>query len=149
MHALNNAIGFNLLEPAAMSRACDTFLEEMEFEGSPEDRGDHEIPGSGWYSEAVLATALRAEGNIYSLDVNDPIRHTTDNPARIFAPDTAGVVVNRTGAHWFAYKSVEGQIWCVDSMNEPRKVSYADYLQDLAQRKHKNAFAVVVLPEET
>ena len=149
MHALNNGIGYNLLEPAAMPRACDTFLTEMAFDGSPELREDHEVPGSGWYSEAVLATALRAEGNIYSLYVNDPIRHTTDNPARIFAPNTAGVVVNRTGAHWFAYKNVNGQIWCLDSLHEPRQVSYDDYLQDLAQRKHKNAFAVVILPEET
>ena len=64
MHALNNAIGYNLLDPAAMSRACDTFLAEMAFEGSAERRDDHEIPGSGWYSEAVMATASRAEGNI-------------------------------------------------------------------------------------
>ena len=147
MHALNNAIGYDLLDAEAMTRACDTFLAEMAHEGSHEDRADHEVPGSGWYSEAVLATALRAAMNIYSLDVNDPINHRSKNPARIFAPNTAGVVVNRAGCHWFAYKSLHGQIWCLDSMRAPTRVSYSDYLQALALPQHANAFAVVVLPD--
>ena len=108
---------------------CPDWLREIEEYASPKvlralvgnkiDRDDHEIPGSGWYSEAVMATALRAEGNIYSVYVNDPVRHSTDNPTRIFAPDTAGVVVNRAGVHWFAYKHVDGAIWCLDSVREP------------------------------
>ena len=147
MHALNNAIGYDLLDAEAMTRACDTFLAEMAHEGSHEGRDDHEVPGSGWYSEAVLATALRAAMNIYSLDVNDPINHRSENPARIFAPDTAGVVVNKAGWHWFAYKSIDDQIWCLDSMHKPTPLSYNEYLQALALPEHRNAFAVVVLPD--
>ena len=147
MHALNNAIGFELLDAWAMSRACDIFLEEMAHEGSHEDRADHEVPGSGWYSEAVLATALRAAGNLFSLDVNDPINHRSENPSRILAPETLGVVVNKAGWHWFAYKNENGQIWRLDSLSQPTPLSYDEYLQDLALPDHRNAFALVALPD--
>ena len=39
----------------------------------------------------------------------------------------------QSGVHWFAHKHVDGHIWCLDSLREPRQVSYNDYRQSLAQ----------------
>ena len=144
MHALNNAIGESVLTPALMPRACGVFLFEMEVEGNPEQRRDHEIPASGWYSEAVLATVLRVHANIYSLDLDNPIQPQQPSALRIFAPDTLGVVVNRGNVHWFAYKSINGEIWVLDSMKDPHTVTFDGYKDAL--RTYTGAFAVVRLP---
>ena len=116
----------------------------METEGNPEVRTDHEIPTFGWYSEAVLATALRAHGNIYSLDLDNPIQHHQESALRIYEHDTLGIVANRANAQWFAYKHVNGEIWLLDSMVAPHTVTFDGY--KAALRTYTGAFAVVELP---
>ena len=132
------------LTPALMARACDVFLFEMEVEGNPEQHRDHEIPASGWYSEAVLATALRAHGTIYSLDLDNPIQHHQASALHIHEHDTLGIVANRANVHWLAYKHANGELWLLDSMVAPHTVTFDAYRDAL--RTYAGAFAVVRLP---
>ena len=91
LHALNNALGFPLLNHIDMSHACNVYLAEMQMEGSPELRNMHENE-HGWYSEAVMATALRVKGNLYKLDVDKPLQPVQDEMHEIYADDVIGIV---------------------------------------------------------
>ena len=64
---------------------------------------------------------------------------------RIYAPETAGVVIHERepgkAAHWTAFRCVDDIIWFLDS-NAPAAVptTYDDYLGAIARHR---AFAVV------
>ena len=143
MHALNNAIGEPYLSPELMTQGCDVYLEESKFEKNPQQHTDHEIPDFGWYSEAVMATALRAHENKFSLDVDNPIHDDEESALRIHEPDTLGVVVNRFNVHWLTYKLYQGEIWLLDSMLVPQTVSFDSYRAALSTCA--GAFALVQL----
>ena len=113
-------------------------------DGNPAVHTDHEIPTLGWYSEAVLATALRVHCNIYSLDLDNPIQPQQHSVRRIFAPETLGIVVNRQNVHWLAYNNISGEIWLLDSMLSPDTVTLDTYSDAL--RTYAGAFVVVQLP---
>ena len=93
LHALNNAIGFDLLTTEDMTTACDVFLDEMTMELSQEERCQHELP-TGWYSEAVMAQALRVKHNIYRLNLDDPVQPAEEQVLRIFGDNVLGMIVN-------------------------------------------------------
>ena len=141
MHALNNAIGFALLEEPDMLHACEVYLRECEFEGSAEHRADHIAPG-GWYSEAVLATVLRTKHNMFTLDVNNPVQATEASSARLFSESTAGLVINHPHTHWVAIRFWRGCIWLLNSTGTPQHMSHDDYLAYIAE--FPGSFAVLI-----
>ena len=101
----------------------------------------HEVSGSGWYSEAVMAYALRAKQNIYMLDLDNPIRvHSSDDPMRIYSPDVRGVIVNMNQCHWMAFRFLNDTIWHLDSPYSPRVSTYGGYTAFL--KKYRNAFGL-------
>ena len=122
-----------------MTQACDIYLEEMEFEGSMENRSDHETE-TGWYSEAVMAQALRVKLNIYKLDLDNPLQPKKKDLMRIFEDDVMGVVVNKSQEHWYAIKLLGQQIWRLDSTERPKTMTFQAFLDCI--REHRNAFLV-------
>ena len=113
MHALNNAIGRKLLTPALMRAACDRYLEMY----PSEERGQHERL-SGWYSVNVMVLAL----DMISKSLAG--KHETRYELRwepLFRDPGAihqcvGAVANLRQQHWIALKSIDGQIWRLDSL---------------------------------
>ena len=93
----------------------------------------------------MLATALRAHDNIFSLDVDNPIHHDEESALRIHEPDTLGVVVNRFNVHWLTYKLYQGEIWLLDRMMVPKTVSFDSYRAALSMMTGAGAFALVRL----
>ncbi len=135
LHALNNALGFDLLDPCDMSHACDVFLAEMAMEGSPELRHNHENK-RGWYSEAVMAQALRVKNNLYMLDLDNPLRPNQDSMMRIFAEDVRGIVVNLDQRHWVAFRILDGNIWFLNSQGAPELKSFEQLCNYITEFRH-------------
>ena len=142
LHALNNALGFDFLGAEDMSRACDVLLAELAHEGNPEPRDQHELP-SGWYSEAVMATALRVKDNLYQFNVDAPLLGNDDDMMRIFTDYVRGVVVNLQQQHWVAVRVVAGDIWLLDSLTAPRLLTFDDLVRFV--RTYRHAFLVETL----
>ena len=125
LHALNNCIGRSLLNVALMRAACDQYLALY----PSENRTENEKP-SGWYSMNVMVLAvelisksLQARGETsYELRWEPLFRH----------PDVihrcVGAVANLRQRHWIAIKSVDDQIWRLDSLDPaPRRMTELDY----------------------
>ena len=148
LHALNHAIGGSFLNADDMTAACTEYIAEMAREGSLERRSIHELPG-GWYSEAVLAFVLRMKIAQHELgaaaklkvDLNNPIQATQASAARIYDPNTLGVILNKNQAHWITFKMSGGTIWLLDSCGEPEVCSFPKFLEYL--HVYRNAFAVM------
>ena len=113
----------------------------MELEGCTENRADHESP-TGWYSEAVMAQALRVKQNLYKLDLDNPLQPRQEDLLRIFEDDVMGVVVNKSQVHWFALKVLDQQIWLLDSVHDPRTLTFQSFLKCVQEPEHRNAFLV-------
>ena len=144
-HALNNAIGHEFLTEENMNDACQTFLQEMHFEGAPEHLADHQNE-DGWYSEAVMAKALQAKQNIFVMDLDHPLRADGDDLlARAYAPDVMGIVVNHPGVHWVALRIINNIWWLLDSQRQPRHLSLTDAQSYI--RRYRNAFLIRALPD--
>ena len=139
LHALNNALGMACLEADEMSTACDVYLQESAFEGNHELRESHELP-SGWYSEAVLATALRTKDNLFVLDLDSPLKPNVNDLARVFLDTTVGVILNQNQAHWVAYRAIGGDLWFLDSTQSPLIIPLQQLRRDIA--KYRHAFLV-------
>ena len=139
LHAVNNILGRPFLTAADLRVACDKFLAEMAFEGVVEDRAQHIGPG-GFYSEAVLAFALRHFGNAFALDLDRPILPDTAMPLEIFLDDVAGILVNVAQRHWVAVRVCLDDLWMLDSLTEPERLTL-DQLRDFL-RRHPSAFFV-------
>ena len=122
LHALNNAIGGSLLTTENMRQVWVAYRDEARREGLFERQRDHWAP-NGWYSEAVLAYALRwkiAQETLgayaqLQFDVDDPLQPTAASACRIYHPDVLGVVVNVDQMHWVTFKLEQQQIWLLDS----------------------------------
>ena len=134
---MNNALGLDFLSAQDMTQACDIYLEEMEFEGSMENRSDHETE-TGWYSEAVMAQALRVKLNIYKLDLDNPLQPKKKDLMRIFEDDVIGVVVNKSQEHWYAIKMLGQQIWLLGSTERPKTMTFQTFLACI--REHRILF---------
>jgi hypothetical protein len=142
MHALNNALGFDLVTAADMTRACNVYLAEMQIEGSPEERRIHENI-DGWYSEAVMAQALRIKDNLYKLDLDNPLQPREDNLLRIYADNVHGLVLNKLNRHWVAFRVVDGSFWRLDSQLQPEVVTLEHLSEQIA--RYRNAFLVYAI----
>jgi hypothetical protein len=139
LHALNNAMGIAFLDPEDMDRALEVYLNENYIEGNIEDPQIH-ISQTGWFSEAVMATALRVKHNLFKLNLDDPIQDNIDSMHRIFSDLVLGVVVNIDNRHWIAYRCVDEQIWKLDSAKTPARKSFAEFQKEL--KKYRNKFAI-------
>ena len=139
LHALNNALGMDFLSVEDMRNACASYLAETAFEGNPEPRHMH-ANENGWYSEAVMTFALRQKNNLFVLDVDNPVQPEGDDPMRIYEDDVLGIVINKNQNHWMSFRMENGQIWNLDSLHQPRRVNYDEYVATL--REYRNAFAV-------
>ena len=140
LHALNNAIGFELLWPQDMTAALKVFLQESLMEGSLENPAWH-ASATGWYSEAVMATALRVKQNIFKLDLDNPVQNSAVSRGRLYDASVVGMVVNEHNTHWTAVRYVEGRIWKLDSVHGIEQLTPQGYEAYLAI--HRNKFAVV------
>ena len=109
-------------------------------EGNPEDPAIHMQPG-GWYSEAVMANALRVKHNMFRLDLDNPIQQTAASMNRLFEDNVQGVVVNLANLHWVAIRAIDGEVWLLDSQRRPVQFTRAQYHAFL--RRHRNKFAVM------
>ena len=144
LHAINNAVGFELLQAASMNIACTEYLAEMLREGTFEHPDMH-IGPSGDYSEAVMAFALRHHTNTYELDLNSPVLQIELSKMCIFAPNVCGIIVNKQQRHWVTIKEVEGDLWLLDSQELPVKLTYEAYLEFLSI--YGPAFPLLWIPE--
>ena len=105
-----------------MRKAWLAYRAEAMREGLFERQRDHWSP-HGWYYEAVLAFVLRwkiADETLGSaaklmLDLDNPIKATSDSASRIFGPNALGVIVNLANVHWVSFKLYHGQLWLLDS----------------------------------
>ena len=120
LHALNNGIGHEFLTSDLMTVACSEYLAEASREGLPEHRSDHEH-ATGWYSEAVMAFALRMQDNVYKLDLDNPLPTSDAALHRLTNAATIAVIVNQNQGHWTAIRVVAGVIWLLDSTEDTRK----------------------------
>ena len=125
MHALNNALGQRNFTVPTMRAACDRYLAMF----PSEVRADNEKP-SGWYSMNVMVLAVEM--------ISKPLaaRHERHydlrweplfrNPGVIH--QCVGAVANLRQQHWIALKSVDGQIWRLDSLDPaPKPMTELDY----------------------
>ena len=46
-----------------------------------------------------------------------------------------GAVVNKDNEHWVALKSVSGEVWCLDSLERPRKMPKDEYAKFIETRR--------------
>ena len=111
-----------------------------EREGNLEERSDHEAP-TGWYSEAVMAFALRMHHNIFKLDVDNPLPRTRGAVERLRQQETVGIVIDQGQAHWTAAKVVNDNIWYLDSQKSPELWSEERFVNHIQRFRH--AFAIV------
>jgi hypothetical protein len=144
LHALNNALGMAFLTSEDMVAAFRVFIEESHMEGCPENPSIH-IHETGWYSEAVMAQALRVKHNLFRLDLDKPIQDDEDSLHRIFADSVLGVIVNIDNVHWVAIRVVADQLWLLDSEGRPQQMSFAEYRRFLQQ--YRNKFVVEQIQE--
>ncbi|CAK0811873.1 unnamed protein product [Prorocentrum cordatum] len=151
MHALNNALGFALLDEGTVEASAHAFIEHAALDGLPQRLRDHMSP-SGDYSEAVLAFVLQRCGNSFSLNLNAPV--LPQDAMNIFAPNVVGVVVNQNNAHWIAVKAVSGRIWKLDSapgdgrsVAEPVLCELSDFQKLL--RRHPTAYPLLDIRPRT
>jgi hypothetical protein len=128
-HALNNALGGeHAFSNDDLSNACDVVVAESLFPdnegiaGDPQHRHDHEA-ADGWYSEAVLAMALRR-----TLQYRLLLEPLHVNPNVLEESRIAGAVVNKDNEHWVALRRVEGRIWLLDSTRQPRALHHEEYM---------------------
>jgi len=133
-HAVNNAMGMELLTNELISQACDIFLLEYTLlHGVPTRREDNE-KDHGWYSSEVLAQAL----SDHNLEL---LLNPLCNAPEIFSEDRVfGAIVNIDNAHWVALKRVDGDIWLLDSTAAPEILSEEEFLQLI--NFHRSAYCV-------
>ena len=140
MHALNNAIGRPLQRKADMEFACEQYLLEADREGFAESVDMHAAPG-GWYSSEVLAYAVRST----SLHRHERIEYELSLTPLFEDPSylhhAVGAVTNVDNRHWVALRSIDGQIWCLDSLKDaPRVLTPEAYLAFV--RRHRSSFPI-------
>ena len=123
LHALNNAIGFKFLSVHLMQSAAVEYVAHAAREGLFENLEDH-VTESGEYSEAVMAFALQWHQNIYCFDLNAPILPNENSLLRLYGPDVLGVIVNKIQHHWVTFKVVNDEIWLLDSLFQPQRVTF-------------------------
>ena len=125
MHALNNALGQSLVTVAIMRAACDRYLALY----PTEVRAENEKP-SGWYSMNVMVLAMEVISKSLAARHERPYDLRWEplfrNPGVIH--QCVGAVANIRQQHWVALRSVDGQIWRLDSLYlAPKPMTELDY----------------------
>ncbi|CAK0799480.1 unnamed protein product [Prorocentrum cordatum] len=120
LHAINNAVGYQLLNEGLLRQACALYLEQSAREGNIEHSDAH-IDGDGNYSEALLSFALQWHHNLYELNLNNPFLEAEESMLRIYAPDVVGALINENNVHWSAIRTQEGRLWRLDS-SQPKPI---------------------------
>ncbi len=123
-----------------MQYALEDYLVSARREGLYEPRSENWKPG-GWFSSEVIAHAL----NTTSMSKNGKILYVLELKALYTEPEkihnVIGALVNLASNHWIALRSVAGQIWCLDSLEEsPTKMSFEQYKGFINQ--HKAAYPI-------
>jgi hypothetical protein len=139
MHALTNALGRRFATPEDLEAATQELLRAARQEGLPEIRAQHVAPG-GWYSAEVLAQALTH----VSMAQRDRVEFVMSlEPLCVHAAAlraAVGAIVNVANRHWVALRWTQGSVWLLDSMDEPRELSWTGYLHFV--RLHRAAFRI-------
>ena len=84
--------------------------------------------GEIWYSEQVLAKVL-TRTHRYKLG----LMPLYGNLNRITEDNVIGAIVNQRNLHWVALRSVESNIWLLDSLSQPRVLNYEAYVRFVIQ----------------
>ena len=139
LHALNNALGRPFATEADLEAAVGEVLRDLRQDGVPEVRAQHIRPG-GWYSiealcmaipQVSMATAGRVE---YTLSLEPLCVHAAALRTAV------GAVANVEGRHWVALRWVDDAVWLLDSMDQPRELSWSAYLHFV--RRHRDSFRI-------
>ena len=75
-----------------------------------------------------MTMALRVKGNMYAMDVNNPLQPTEESLLRVFAENVQGFLVNQPGVHWVAFRVIDGVIWLLDSTKPPESFTFQQLL---------------------
>ena len=142
MHALNNTLGEELFKPDDLSKAMYAFLEEnAELGDSPSDH----VGDGGWYSAEVLATALQsvAMARFERVKWAMPLLPVS---SAIQIHEAIGILQHRPGPpdHWVSLRSVDGQIFELDSLREA-PVALADAEAEALLAMYPASFAVLAV----
>lgn len=117
-----------------MADALEDYLESSRREGLHERREDNMKP-TGWYSIEVLAHAI----NTTSMRRKGRIEYVIELKALYLHPElihtSSGAIVNIENKHWVAVRSIAGQIWLLDSLYSPSRMTEAQYLSFVTLRK--------------
>ena len=114
-----------------------------------ETRAEH-AKASGWYSIEVMCHAM----NTTSMRVADKVEYTLSleplhvNP-KILRDDEncVGAVVNIRNRHWVALRSIDKQVWLLDSQEpHPIRLTDAEYKGFIS--RHRNAFPIRCVLEQ-
>ena len=82
-----------------MDQTFEVYLDKNLLEGNIENPELY-ISATGWYSEAVMAIAMRVKHDLFKLNLSNPIQNTLGSLRRIFQPGVLGIIVNQKNAHW-------------------------------------------------
>ena len=140
MHALNNAVGEDIFSPDDLNTAMHSFLaENAELHDAPSDH----IRDGGWYSAEVLATALQstAMARFEQVKWSMPLMPVSRADQ---IHDAAGVLQHRPGPpdHWVCLRSIDGQIWELDSLKEA-PVALNDAKAEALLAEYPSSFAIL------
>ena len=117
-HALNNCLGGPHFSVAKFEEAVQLILRDSAFAAaaagivSVDTREQHSGAG-GWYSEEVIAAALRLDTR-WGFDQTS-LAIVPDGLFELTRDGVMGALVHR-GNHWFALKLVDGKIYEFDSL---------------------------------
>ena len=128
-HALNNAFGgIHTFTDGDLTAACEALVAESMI---PDDNGiisdpqtlDDHMSRAGWYSNAALGMALRRTFH-YELQMGHQLRLNLNALEEVAV---IGAVTNKRNTHWVALKLVDGRIWLLDSLEEPKVLDAASF----------------------
>jgi hypothetical protein len=123
-----------------MMEALEDYLISARREGLLEPRSENYKPG-GWFSSEVIAHAL----NTTAMNKHGKILYVLELKTLYLEPTkihgVIGALVNLGNTHWAALRSVAGQIWYLDSLEQnPSQMSFDQYC--IFINKHKAAFPI-------
>ena len=129
----------NFASPDDLEAALQELLRTLRQEGVPEVRAQHTAIG-GWYSIEVLAQAVTQISMVKRdrVDYVLSLEPLCVNPPAIRS--SAGAIVNVDNKHWVALRWVQGSVWLLDSMDEPRQLTWNGYVYFV--RLNRNAFRI-------
>ena len=120
MHAVNNAVGEALVTLDALQIAAEAVSQEL-LRPLVED-----ISPDGHYSSETLAAALQFTGR-WRLELNTigGVVAAARGFDVLQQPHCAGALVNTLSPceHWTALRAVDGHVWHLDSLAQPRRLT--------------------------